>query len=371
MSRPLPIPAGTRPVVEELPEQDQDALEVVREQLPSWLSSLVLHLSFVLLLALVRVAGGGFGGHGNTMSCEVGGGGGEVGAGQLEESLATPSELTETGTMATAPTTPISEALDATTPKLEDLTPQIDAPQMLSSVAGIAALDKGSGGGSGGGSGKGVGTDNGDGDGGGFGPGSSPTSTNIFGLADEGSNFVYVFDRSDSMNSTLSYQSEGSTVTVTPLQAAKAELLRSIEDLNQLHRFHIIFYNHEPWLFDPGRPTRRLIQATKENRRRAAQFVNDVYGTGNTRHLEPLEMALKMQPDVIFLLTDGEAKDDPSPEQIQHLLKMNKGRTKINVIQFCYTPREDGTLLQLAKQSGGKHIFMSLARLGPGINPVP
>ena len=31
-----------------------------------------------------------------------------------------------------------------------------------------------------------------------------------------------------------------------------------------------------------------------------------------TQHVKPLEIALRMKPDVIFLLTDGEEKDDPS-----------------------------------------------------------
>ncbi len=30
-----------------------------------------------------------------------------------------------------------------------------------------------------------------------------------------------------------------------------------------------------------------------------------------------LEIAIRMKPDVIFLLTDGEEKDDPTPEDIK------------------------------------------------------
>ena len=70
---------------------------------------------------------------------------------------------------------------------------------------------------------------------------------------DEGTKFVYVFDRSESMNSVLSYISEGKTIfSITPLEAAKAELIRSLEDLHSGNGFGVVFYNHEPFVFSLG-----------------------------------------------------------------------------------------------------------------------
>jgi hypothetical protein len=174
------------------------------------------------------------------------------------------------------------------------------------------------------------------------------------------------------MTSTLSFTSEGETVfSITPLEAAKAELLRSLGELDRNQLFHIVFYNHQVWLFDSGSPSaRRMVMATPQNKQRAASFVGSVYGQGGTRHVKPLEVALQMRPDVIFLLTDGEAKDDPSDAQLASLRRMNDGRTRINVIQFVHTPVTDSKLVRLATENGGRHVFFNIARLGPGMAAV-
>ena len=167
-----------------------------------------------------------------------------------------------------------------------------------------------------------------------------PVRTGVFGLADEGTDFVYVFDRSESMNSVLTFTSEGQAVfSITPLDAAKAELLKSLKDLKANNHFGMVFYNHSPWLFTLGRKAHGMIAATSTNKSRAAAFVASMYGQGKTFHLKPLEIALTMRPDVIFLMTDGEEKDDPTPEQLAQLKRLNDGRTKINVVQFVFQPR--------------------------------
>jgi hypothetical protein len=172
------------------------------------------------------------------------------------------------------------------------------------------------------------------------------------------------------MNSQFSYTSEGKTVfSITPLVAAKAELVKSLEDLNPGNKFHIIFYNHESWVFDPGGRSshRGLITLTDDSRKRAIGFIASVYGDGQTRHVPPLEMAIRMKPDVIYLLTDGEEKDDPSPEELARLRKLNKGRSRINVIQFVFAPGVDSALEDLAKENGGRHIYMNISQLAPGL----
>ena len=193
----------------------------------------------------------------------------------------------------------------------------------------------------------------------------NPARTEVFGLVAEGTQFVYVFDRSESMNSELTYTSEGSPIlSVTPLEAAKAELLRSLKDLDSGHQFGIVFYNHSPWLFTLARRSKPMLAATLKNKQRAGAFVRTIYGQGKTNHTKPLEIALRMRPDVIFLLTDGETKDDLSPTELASLSRLNDGRTRINVVQFCYRPRSGGGLVQLAEDNGGQHIYYNIRQLG-------
>ena len=68
------------------------------------------------------------------------------------------------------------------------------------------------------------------------------TTAMVFGVSGSGSRFVYVFDRSDSMNGFGG----------KPLRAAKRELVRSIQSLTEKQRFQVIFYNDKPTPFRVG-----------------------------------------------------------------------------------------------------------------------
>ena len=78
----------------------------------------------------------------------------------------------------------------------------------------------------------------------------------MFGVSGEGHKFVYVFDRSGSMDG------HGGA----PLAAAKAELISSLKDLGQVHQFQIIFYNEQPRIFSPTGVLGRLVFGTEQNK---------------------------------------------------------------------------------------------------------
>jgi hypothetical protein len=177
--------------------------------------------------------------------------------------------------------------------------------------------------------------------------------TGVFGAVGEGHKFVYVFDRSGSMDG------HGGA----PLGAAKAELISSLKHLGQTHQFQIIFYNEKPKVFNPSGALGRLVFGTEQNKYLAQKFVGSITADGGTRHEEALEMALRMAPDVIFFLTDA---DQPqlSTRQLAHLAQMNKG-TCIYAIEFGYgSPSDaDNFLVKLARQNGGKHVYVDVSRL--------
>jgi hypothetical protein len=315
---------------------DRRASWRIPEFLPGWLTSLVVHLSLVLLLAMVQVLGdGGLREAAIALDCRSVAADEPADADMMAAAIElaavpAPSQRDESKT--------IEIAEPATSAQLASQIELVDPSGGLAAAAARAPGDVASE------------------------PGA--VRTEVFGLAAEGRRFVYVFDRSESMNSILAFTSGGKTVfSMTPLEAAKAELLKSLADLDRRHEFHVLFYNHEVWQFETGASSHRLVPATPEYKRRAAEFVRGVYGHGNTRHVRPLEAALRMRPDVIYLLTDGEEKDDPSAAELARLRRMNRAGTKINVIQFCMTPRTDGALVRLANDSGGRHVFMNLRSL--------
>jgi Mg-chelatase subunit ChlD len=185
-------------------------------------------------------------------------------------------------------------------------------------------------------------------------PGSAHTT--FFGLEAAGNKFVYVLDRSDSMGENHEAR----------MKAAKDELLNSLKDLDQRQQFYIIFYNEAPRLFDPGISKGRLVFATDDNKRRAEEFVAGVHPDGGTNHMAALTAALRLRPDVIFLLTDGEAKDDLSANELKRIDAINGGSAKINVIQFAPEPRPSSSLVELAHANRGQQVFVDVSKLGHG-----
>lgn len=375
MTRPIVAPPRQAlACAEELDDEDSLWTAEWWDAAPSWLVSMIVHTSFFLLMALIAVGGGGGNGSGG-VHCEIGGGDGAQGEldGLLAGTLDVPEPVPAIE-QAEAKTTSIDAQVLAAAPLAEFVLPpatELTAPKI--ELASIAGAGKGIGGLGDGRKvgGNGSGDDDEDRPGGFGGPGLNPTRTGVFGLQSEGSTFVYVFDRSGSMNSSVSFSSEGTTVfSITPLQAAKAQLINSLRDLGTRQQFHVLFYNHEVLQLHLGASKARTITATPENKRRAEEFIAAVEAKGQTYHLEPLEIALRLKPEVIFLITDGEEKDEPTDAHLAAIERLNRGRTKINVIQIGFDPRPYSNLVKLAGQNRGKYVFIGISNLALGMTNV-
>jgi hypothetical protein len=176
--------------------------------------------------------------------------------------------------------------------------------------------------------------------------------TSLFGLSGEGYKFAYVFDRSGSMGG------EGRE----SLKLVKAELIKSLDRLDTVHQFQIVFYNERPVVFNPTGTPGRLAFATDENKQRAAKFLDSIAATGGTDHEEALRTAIGLRPDVIFFLTDA---DDPklSAAQLAKIRRSAAG-TIINTIEFGpgAKPKGSNFLEDLAKQNGGRYIYIDISK---------
>ncbi len=184
--------------------------------------------------------------------------------------------------------------------------------------------------------------------------GADGARTEVFGLAAQGNRFAYVFDRSGSMGGP------GKNL----LQAAKAELRRSLDLLGDLQQFQIIFYNESPTIMRLAAQPGRLVLATDDNKALARDFLSRITAGGATRHEEALAAALQMRPDVIFFLTDA---DEPAltKDQLQRIRRINDDRTAIHAIQFGLGPKvggENNFIVQLADQNGGKYRYVDVTR---------
>jgi hypothetical protein len=149
-----------------------------------------------------------------------------------------------------------------------------------------------------------------------------------------------------------------------PLAAAKRELIGSIRSLQPTNQFQIIFYNNEVTAFTPNPgQSPRLMFADEQSRGLAEQFVRTIPALGGTEHLRPLSLALQLNPDVIFFLTD--AADPPlTAAELERVRRLNKG-TVIHTIEFGPGPFPGGDnfLMKLARQNDGQHTYVDVTRL--------
>jgi hypothetical protein len=175
----------------------------------------------------------------------------------------------------------------------------------------------------------------------------------VFGVEGTGNKFVYLFDRSASMMGA-------------PLANAKRQLIDSLKSLDELHQFHIIFFNHRLQAFDATSGGRRIAFATDRNKLLAAGFVRRVKADGGTDRFVALKHALALNPDTIFFLSDA---DDPmSASEMATLAELNEEvGAAICVIEFGNGPVEPERdfLTELARRSGGQYGYVDVTKLKP------
>jgi len=162
-----------------------------------------------------------------------------------------------------------------------------------------------------------------------------------------GRSFVFVIDRSSSMSS----RSSGA------IHLAAKELAGKLVKLRPEQTVQVVAYN-EKAMYLTGR---ELIPATDENKRNLLTFVTNLTATGQTAHTRGVSSALRLKPEVIFLLTDG---GDPllSPGDLLAIRDENAGRTEIHCVQFGRGPRPESAdiLKRLAAQNRGNYTYVDL-----------
>ena len=135
----------------------------------------------------------------------------------------------------------------------------------------------------------------------------SETVTKFCGVEGGGNHFVYLVDSSGSMG--------------TAFESARAELLRAVDSLKPDQRFYVVFFDAESdymRLSDPAVDESGSVKATAENKQALRRWAMRISKDRGRAPYDPLKFALKLRPDVIFLLSDGEF-----PQGIEDLLAEN------------------------------------------------
>jgi hypothetical protein len=182
----------------------------------------------------------------------------------------------------------------------------------------------------------------------------------VFGVSGSGSRFVYVFDRSDSMNG---YGGR-------PLRAAKRELVRSLESLSDRQQFQLIFYNDKPTPFRMSGVPLQMMAGEDTNKIAASRYIDSIMAFGATEHESALKMALRLGPDVIFFLTDARIPRLSSSQLREIQRRADQSGTTIHAIEFGSDPASptDSFLRELAAMNQGKYRYIDISTLN---RPTP
>ena len=176
----------------------------------------------------------------------------------------------------------------------------------------------------------------------------SSSKIQFCGVEGGGNHFVYLVDSSGSMGSGF--------------ESARTELLNSISVLKPEQRFYVIFFDAEPdymRLSDPSVDEPRSVSATPANKQALRRWAMTITKNKGRAPYDPLKFSIKLAPDVIFLLSDGEF-----PQGIEDLLQENNrvenlfgdsGPVSI-VHTIGYFSREGETRMKrIAEQNGGQY----------------
>ncbi len=173
----------------------------------------------------------------------------------------------------------------------------------------------------------------------------APSAPKFFGLGDTvrgARSVVYVVDVS------------GSIVMDFPF--VRYELKKSIGALRRSQKFHVLYFNNTI----QENPPRRLVSAIEANKRQAFDFVdNRVVTGGGTEVDRALKRALALQPDIIYLLSDGLDFDQFAPDLRPNLERWNPDRrTRIFTLAFLDSYGWK-SLEWIAREHGGAFRYVS------------
>ncbi len=191
----------------------------------------------------------------------------------------------------------------------------------------------------------GVGEGNGSGNGAGEKP-SGGAGAKFFGVNSNGTRFVFVIDCSGSMSGRRWYR-------------AVKELNTAIDELGVDQQFLVLLYNSGTYvMMDRILNEARLVRATEENKVDFRRWLRRQHTQGGTFPSKAMYAALRLYPDAIFLLSDGELQDGTQqllPRWNVAVLDSDQSRPRIPIhtISLGRSRRGQETLKAIARQNDG------------------
>jgi len=194
--------------------------------------------------------------------------------------------------------------------------------------------------------------------------------TSFYGVQTDSKHIIFVLDISGSMGEHSGKDAGGKY----RIEVAKRELKKAIRSLSSAKEsaggqasFNVVVYAVEPEVFKEG----KMIPATKKNKEKVFEWIDDLEAIGATNIFDALEQAfliigtrkakkqLEKGADTIFLMTDGEPNRGRivAPPLIrQEIAKMNRDR-RITINTIGVGEGHDAKFLEkLAAENHGEYL---------------
>lgn len=180
---------------------------------------------------------------------------------------------------------------------------------------------------------KGRGRGKGEGDGDGHG------GTSFFGKKLTVDSIAYVIDASGSMQGAR-------------FRRARQELVNALKEMRKEQRFYIVFYTDQTYPLYWPNSVAELQLATPVNLRKTGLWLEKAQTSGGTEPQEAMRITLGLQPDVVFLLSDG----DIPPDTRAIVMQENK-RSVIHTIALG-SNKGAVVMKQIAAENKGEFKFI-------------
>lgn len=155
----------------------------------------------------------------------------------------------------------------------------------------------------------------------------------------------------------IAFVCDASGSMLNKMASLKLELNKKIQSLRVIQSFSVIFFQ-EPRYTALGE---QLLSATPANKRKAGVFLEGATATGSTDPIPGIQAAFRQQPQLIYLLTDGDFPDNAAV--LRTIRELNKDhKVRVNTIAFVGSSDTDTAFLDLlktiAQENGGtfRHV---------------
>jgi hypothetical protein len=142
------------------------------------------------------------------------------------------------------------------------------------------------------------------------------------------------------------------------LDAAMAELVRTVDSLTPRQAFYVIFVSDQPYPMFFPLPAPDLLPATAPNKKRLADWLpKAILASGKNRELiKAMDMAAMLRPHAVYLLWDGDLKysDKVRMDVMTHLTRPNQWNFTVHTLGMGVTSLDaQHNLLSIAQAHGG------------------